>query len=149
MLDFHMCMLVFFALIKVMNVLTVKVREDPPGDMAYWYRHVSKGAWPFSSRDHGWPISDCSSEGLKVCRSPWLLLLMVLNGGMFVIRRSNCMRWCLVTMMKVRLLLLFFPHTCGRFTCRNACCWANLWPRDLNVGIACRQRWPWPTSQRS
>ena len=30
-----------------------------------WYRHVSKGAWPFSSRDHGWPIADCSAEGLK------------------------------------------------------------------------------------
>lgn len=28
-------------------------------------RHVSKGAWPFSTRDHGWPISDCTSEGLK------------------------------------------------------------------------------------
>ncbi|KAG0504631.1 hypothetical protein KC19_N011500 [Ceratodon purpureus] len=42
-----------------------QVREDSPGDMAYWYRHISKGAWPFSSRDHGWPISDCSSEGLK------------------------------------------------------------------------------------
>ena len=61
---------VLFALIKIMNVLIVKVREDSPGDMAYWYRHISKGAWPFSSRDHGWPISDCSSEGLKVCRSP-------------------------------------------------------------------------------
>jgi len=30
-----------------------------------WYRHRSKGAWPFSTQDHGWPISDCSSEGLK------------------------------------------------------------------------------------
>ncbi|XLR27209.1 hypothetical protein S83_055109, partial [Arachis hypogaea] len=24
-----------------------------------------KGAWPFSTRDHGWLISDCTSEGLK------------------------------------------------------------------------------------
>ncbi len=30
-----------------------------------YYRHISKGAWPFSTRDHGWPISDCTSEGLK------------------------------------------------------------------------------------
>jgi len=29
------------------------------------YRHISYGAWPFSTQDHGWPISDCSSEGLK------------------------------------------------------------------------------------
>ncbi|CAM6008775.1 unnamed protein product [Sphagnum balticum] len=42
-----------------------QVRDDCPGDLAYWYRHISKGAWPFSSGDHGWPISDCSSEGLK------------------------------------------------------------------------------------
>lgn len=27
-----------------------------------YYRHMSAGAWPFSSRDHAWPISDCTSE---------------------------------------------------------------------------------------
>ena len=42
-----------------------QVRDDCPGPLSYWYRHISKGAWPFSTRDHGWPISDCSSEGLK------------------------------------------------------------------------------------
>ncbi|KAL3700609.1 hypothetical protein R1sor_018631 [Riccia sorocarpa] len=42
-----------------------QVREDSPGNMAEWYRHISKGAWPFSTRDHGWPISDCTSEGMK------------------------------------------------------------------------------------
>jgi squalene/oxidosqualene cyclase-like protein len=31
------------------------------------FRHVSKGGWPFSSRAHGWPISDCTGEGLKAC----------------------------------------------------------------------------------
>ena len=41
-----------------------QVRDDCP-DVKKWYRHISKGAWPFSTRDHGWPISDCSSEGLK------------------------------------------------------------------------------------
>jgi cycloartenol synthase len=34
-------------------------------DREYWYRHVSKGGWPFSTAAHGWPISDCTSEGLK------------------------------------------------------------------------------------
>ena len=29
------------------------------------YRHVSKGGWPFSTSAHGWPISDCTGEGLK------------------------------------------------------------------------------------
>eukprot|EP00878_Enallax_costatus_P022882 GHUV01024316.1.p1 GENE.GHUV01024316.1~~GHUV01024316.1.p1 ORF type:complete len:552 (+),score=141.41 GHUV01024316.1:1059-2714(+) len=36
---------------------------DPP--LSAYYRHISKGAWPFSTRDHGWPISDCTSEGFK------------------------------------------------------------------------------------
>ncbi|WOL08535.1 cycloartenol synthase-like isoform X1 [Canna indica] len=42
-----------------------QVLEDCPGDLNFWYRHVSKGAWPFSTADHGWPISDCTAEGLK------------------------------------------------------------------------------------
>ena len=31
----------------------------------YYYRHISKGGWPFSSAAHGWPISDCTAEGMK------------------------------------------------------------------------------------
>jgi len=46
--------------------VTAQVRDDCPGPLVAWYRHISKGAWPFSTRDHGWPISDCSAEGLKV-----------------------------------------------------------------------------------
>eukprot|EP01119_Soliformovum_irregulare_P008590 TRINITY_DN2169_c0_g2_i1.p1 TRINITY_DN2169_c0_g2~~TRINITY_DN2169_c0_g2_i1.p1 ORF type:complete len:704 (-),score=178.27 TRINITY_DN2169_c0_g2_i1:54-2165(-) len=43
-----------------------QVREDIPADkINRFYRHISKGAWPFSTRDHGWPISDCTGEGLK------------------------------------------------------------------------------------
>eukprot|EP00762_Andalucia_godoyi_P007982 ANDGO_03489.mRNA.1 Cycloartenol synthase len=41
-----------------------QVPEDVDEKEKY-YRHISKGAWPFSTRDHGWPISDCTSEGLK------------------------------------------------------------------------------------
>jgi lanosterol synthase len=29
------------------------------------FRHPSRGGWPFSNRAHGWPITDCTSEGLK------------------------------------------------------------------------------------
>jgi len=28
-------------------------------------RDQSRGGWPFSTRAHGWPISDCTAEGLK------------------------------------------------------------------------------------
>jgi len=30
-----------------------------------FYRHASEGGWPFSTSAHGWPISDCTGEGLK------------------------------------------------------------------------------------
>lgn len=41
-----------------------QVRTDVRQKERY-YRHQSNGAWPFSTRDHGWPISDCTGEGLK------------------------------------------------------------------------------------
>jgi len=40
----------------------IRVNED---DRDHWFRHMSKGGWPFSTAAHGWPISDCSAEGLK------------------------------------------------------------------------------------
>ncbi|XP_071737530.1 cycloartenol Synthase-like [Rutidosis leptorrhynchoides] len=45
--------------------MKMKVVDNCTGDLDYWYRHISKGAWPFSTADHGWPISDCTAEGLK------------------------------------------------------------------------------------
>ncbi|WMV38536.1 hypothetical protein MTR67_031921 [Solanum verrucosum] len=42
-----------------------QVRENPSGDFKKMYRHISKGGWPFSMQDHGWQVSDCTSEGLK------------------------------------------------------------------------------------
>ncbi len=41
-----------------------QVREDVP-ERARCYRDPSKGGWPFSTRAHGWPITDCTAEGVK------------------------------------------------------------------------------------
>ena len=41
-----------------------QVLEDTPERERY-FRDPSKGGWPFSDRRHGWPISDCTAEGLK------------------------------------------------------------------------------------
>jgi len=41
-----------------------QILEDVP-DAARHFRDASRGGWPFSSRAHGWPITDCTSEGLK------------------------------------------------------------------------------------
>ncbi|XP_065619097.1 lupeol synthase-like [Quercus suber] len=43
-----------------------QIRENPSGDFKAMYRHISKGAWTFSMQDHGWQVSDCTAEGLKV-----------------------------------------------------------------------------------
>lgn len=59
-------MLADFLVHKSWLNLSIKVREDCTGDLNYWYRHISKGGWPFSTPDNGWPVSDCTAEGLKV-----------------------------------------------------------------------------------
>lgn len=41
-----------------------QVQEDVK-DRTKFFRHISKGGWPFSTLDHGWPISDCTAEGLS------------------------------------------------------------------------------------
>lgn len=52
-------------LLKAYNFINfTQVKEDVPNRMAY-YRQQSKGGWPFSTKDHGWPISDCTAEGIK------------------------------------------------------------------------------------
>jgi len=38
---------------------------ESPINRCTFFRHVSLGGWPFSTSAHGWPISDCTSEGLK------------------------------------------------------------------------------------
>lgn len=41
-----------------------QIRDDVPMRERF-YREISKGGWPFSTSDHGWPIADCTAEGLK------------------------------------------------------------------------------------
>ncbi len=40
-----------------------QIMEDVPQRERY-FRDPSAGGWPFSDRLHGWPISDCTAEGL-------------------------------------------------------------------------------------
>ena len=44
-------------------VVDNQVLEDLP-DCQRYYRHPCRGGWPFSDRAHGWPITDCTAEGL-------------------------------------------------------------------------------------
>jgi cycloartenol synthase len=50
---------------KVYSFIDHTQIEADEADREYYYRHISKGGWPFSTAAHGWPISDCTAEGLK------------------------------------------------------------------------------------
>ncbi|XP_009889697.1 PREDICTED: LOW QUALITY PROTEIN: lanosterol synthase [Charadrius vociferus] len=41
-----------------------QIPENPP-DYQKYYRHLNKGGFPFSTRDCGWIVADCTAEGLK------------------------------------------------------------------------------------
>lgn len=62
--------LMSYYVIRFINKLDVQslnqVRENPSGNFREMYRHINKGAWTFSMQDHGWQVSDCTAEGLKV-----------------------------------------------------------------------------------
>ncbi|XP_076898304.1 cycloartenol Synthase-like [Bidens hawaiensis] len=42
-----------------------QIRENSSGNIQSWYRHITRGGWPFSTPDNGWPVSDCTAEALK------------------------------------------------------------------------------------
>ncbi|PWA92388.1 squalene cyclase [Artemisia annua] len=42
-----------------------QIRENSSGHIKFWYRHITRGGWPFSTPDNGWPVSDCTAEALK------------------------------------------------------------------------------------
>eukprot|EP00668_Euglena_longa_P001203 GGOE01001427.1.p1 GENE.GGOE01001427.1~~GGOE01001427.1.p1 ORF type:complete len:940 (-),score=217.60 GGOE01001427.1:403-3012(-) len=47
---------------------TEAFKYEEPALRKKYNRHVSQGGWPFSTSAHGWPISDCTAEGVKaVC----------------------------------------------------------------------------------
>ncbi|XP_039030288.1 cycloartenol synthase-like [Hibiscus syriacus] len=46
-------------------IRNTQVKENSGKSLSLWYRHISKGGWPFSTADNGWIVSDCTAEGLK------------------------------------------------------------------------------------
>ncbi|XP_026851595.2 lanosterol synthase [Electrophorus electricus] len=41
-----------------------QIKENPP-EYERYYRQMNKGGFPFSTRDCGWIVADCTAEGLK------------------------------------------------------------------------------------
>ncbi len=46
-------------------IVSQQVTEEP-FQWKQFFRHSSKGGFPFSTKAHGWPITDCTAEGVKV-----------------------------------------------------------------------------------
>lgn len=44
---------------------TISFHFETAENRQRYFRHLSQGGWPFSTSAHGWPISDCTGEGLK------------------------------------------------------------------------------------
>ena len=67
----HTCCQAYSYLERTQILCSPASRESPayayesPDLRQKYFRHVSEGGWPFSSAAHGWPISDCTAEGLK------------------------------------------------------------------------------------
>ncbi|XP_006876187.1 PREDICTED: lanosterol synthase [Chrysochloris asiatica] len=45
--------------------LRISQVPDNPPDYQKYYRQMNKGGFPFSTRDCGWTVADCTAEGLK------------------------------------------------------------------------------------
>ncbi|KAJ3137423.1 Lanosterol synthase (Oxidosqualene--lanosterol cyclase) [Physocladia obscura] len=54
------------SLLKAYGFLDItQIRRNTLIDPQTCHRHISKGAWPFSTRDQSYTVSDCTAEGLK------------------------------------------------------------------------------------
>ena len=65
----------YFYLHAYKYVEDTQIRDETP-NRERWFRQTAQGGWPFSTRDHGWPISDCTAEGLKASialHDTWLI----------------------------------------------------------------------------
>ena len=50
---------------KAFEFIDASQVKEEVRDHKKFFRHDSVGGWPFSTAEHGWPITDCTAEGLK------------------------------------------------------------------------------------
>lgn len=53
------------SLVKALDWLEKCQMTENPKHYETSYRHRTKGAWPFSTKEQGYAVSDCTGEGLK------------------------------------------------------------------------------------
>ncbi|KAJ3124877.1 Lanosterol synthase (Oxidosqualene--lanosterol cyclase) [Nowakowskiella sp. JEL0407] len=74
-------------MIEALKFIDLTQMKDNPPDYKKYYRQPTKGAWPFSTRDQGYTISDCTGEGLKC-------VLMLQNNFDFIPKLVSYERMC-------------------------------------------------------
>ena len=94
----------YFILLEIL-----KVKDNPSGDFKSMYRHISKGSWTFSDQDHGWQVSDCTAEGLKVTNSAKTLQL---NQGLQVNYNHLVSHWSPLSVTVLSSLLNDATRNC-------------------------------------
>ena len=52
-------------IVKAYSYINYSQIKEEVNNREKFFRHQSVGGWPFSTLEHGWPISDCTAEGLK------------------------------------------------------------------------------------
>lgn len=82
-----------------------------------YYRHISVGAWPFSTRDHGWPISDCTSEVRCFSCTPCCLHGSAPARPMCVASSLPAPLPCAAPVMRELLSVPLLPATLSRWAC--------------------------------
>ena len=68
-----------------------QIKQDPV-DHEKYYRYLSKGAWPFSTRDQSYTVSDCTAEGLKTAlylQNKVRYLIFLINFPLHILTGSN------------------------------------------------------------
>jgi squalene/oxidosqualene cyclase-like protein len=92
-------------------VRRTQVREELPAGSRY-FRDPARGGWPFSTRRHGWPVTDCTAEAVRASLATsavdgggtmpqahlrdavgWLLSMQNRDGGWSTYERTRAHRW--------------------------------------------------------
>lgn len=78
-----------------------QVKQNPKGDFTKMCRQFSKGSWTFTDQDHGWPVSDCTGEALKVILQPILCSYFFTCWRKYCLTLNKLMLQCLLLLSQM------------------------------------------------
>lgn len=100
---------------KIYHFMDITQIDRDPINHEKYCRDVTKGCWPFSTIDHAWAVTDCTSEGMKTAllfnnrehikkqntvdlerlkpAIDWLLFMQNKNGGWASYEKQRAPKW--------------------------------------------------------